>query len=135
MSYSYIKSVFPNFEPTTTTNGSMYNSLPQNDIVTTSKQVVEANGQDDYYKFAKSLINETNVVESFDNSPAPIKQAFGDCNDHMTHILQCSKCKEILTKQLDRQNDKIRNEEIMELISYIVFGIFILLLIESLRKI
>jgi hypothetical protein len=132
MSYSYIKSVFPNFEPTTSTNGNFFNSLPQNDNVT--NKVVEANGQDDYYKFAKSLINEAKSVESFDNSAATVKQAFNECNDHMNHMLQCSHCKDILTKQLDRQNDKIQNEEIMEIFSYIVFGIFLLLLIESLRK-
>jgi hypothetical protein len=57
-----------------------------------------------------------------------------DCDIYIKHILECSKCKNIAIKQLGIENDKIRNEEIMEVISYFIFALFILLLIDSFKK-
>lgn len=57
-----------------------------------------------------------------------------DCGSHVQHVLQCSKCRAMVSKQLSIENDKERNEEIMELLSYIMFGIFLLLLIDGLKK-
>jgi hypothetical protein len=37
-------------------------------------------------------------------------------------------------KQWNIDNNRIQNEEIMELVTYIVFGIFILLLIDILKN-
>ena len=37
-------------------------------------------------------------------------------------------------KQLGIETDRIRNEEIMEIISYILFGLFILILIDYLKN-
>jgi hypothetical protein len=56
------------------------------------------------------------------------------CDIYIKHILECSKCKNIAIKQLGIENDKIRNEEIMEVISYFIFALFILLLIDSFKK-
>jgi hypothetical protein len=57
-----------------------------------------------------------------------------DCNDYCNHTLSCPKCSSVLSKQLGIINDKARVEEMMELGSYIIFGIFILLLLESIKK-
>ena len=56
-----------------------------------------------------------------------------DCDKYVKHITNCEKCKSILMKQLNIESDNKRNEELMELISYLIFAIFILLLINSLK--
>jgi hypothetical protein len=50
------------------------------------------------------------------------------------HVLECEKCKTIMLKQLNIETDRRRNEDIMEIISYIIFSIFILMLIDQLAK-
>lgn len=65
-----------------------------------------------------------------------IKEMF-DNNDHSqytTHVLDCSICKELLMKQFGLENQRILNTEIMELISYIIFGLFVILLIDTYAK-
>jgi len=57
-----------------------------------------------------------------------------ECELYVKHILECNKCKSVAMKQLGIESDRIRNEEIMEVVSYIVFGLFILLLIDSLKS-
>lgn len=57
-----------------------------------------------------------------------------ECDLYVKHILECNKCKSVAMKQLGIESDRIRNEEIMEVVSYIVFGLFILLLIDSLKS-
>jgi hypothetical protein len=54
--------------------------------------------------------------------------------EYTKHVLECTSCKELLMKQFNIENDRIRNEEIMELISYLIFSLFILLLIDTYAK-
>jgi hypothetical protein len=65
-------------------------------------------------------------MEQFENEP--------ECDNYIRHVLGCHKCRSIITKQWNIDNDRIRNEEIMELVTYIIFGIFILLLIDILKS-
>lgn len=51
----------------------------------------------------------------------------------LQHVLNCDQCKKILMKQFNIESDRIKHEEIIELISYIMFGLFILYLIDSLK--
>ena len=57
-----------------------------------------------------------------------------ECNMYVNHIVQCSKCKAVVMKRLGLDSDKFMNEEIMEILSYLIFGLFVLLLIDSLKK-
>lgn len=57
------------------------------------------------------------------------------CNNNLNHVMNCNKCRTIIIKQLNINNDRLRNEELMELFSYIIFSIFILLLIDFIKKI
>lgn len=197
MSYSYIKSVFPNFEnsnkvydeslyitpstPSTsnTSNTSNANvSKPSKSEETsreTEKKYISNNGvSDDYASFSLSKPDNQNnlkygniplqffqmkmpktegivaerplyqgsekFLENFENQPKELvlKESIScdinDCNLYMKHISECSKCKGIMLKQFGIENDRIRNEEILELISYIIFGLFILLLIDYLKR-
>jgi hypothetical protein len=84
-----------------------------------------------------NYMNSTNSV-NYDkmNSVNYVKMnsVNSDCDIYMKHILECSTCKDIFIKQHGLENDKIRNEEIMEMISYFIFAVFILLLVDSLKK-
>jgi hypothetical protein len=58
-----------------------------------------------------------------------------ECDVYVNHIVQCSKCKAVVMKKdLGLDSDKLINEDIMEILSYLIFGLFILLLIDSLKK-
>lgn len=144
MSYSYVKTVFPNF------SASIYDTKLYDTIESTTvpNELLssESTIQEDY-----GIINDkknSNIETFVDNlkfysSPVPINTSINakvsnskdieDVNhqDYSNHILECSNCKDLISKQLNLDIDKIRNEEIMELISFIMFGIFILLLIDS----
>jgi len=74
-------------------------------------------------------------IEKFESSKTSTPESCNfDCDIYTKHIFECSKCKDIIMKQFGIENDKIRNEEIMELISYFIFALFILLLIDSLKN-
>lgn len=71
--------------------------------------------------------NLTNITNDNDND---------NTNQHvqLQHVLQCDQCKNILMKQFNIDSDRIKHEEIIELISYILFGLFMLYLLDSLKK-
>jgi hypothetical protein len=66
------------------------------------------------------------------------KETFTDehssCSSFIKHINHCEDCRIVMMKQFNIESDRIRNEELMELISYIMFGVFILLLFDQLKK-
>jgi hypothetical protein len=194
MSYSYIKSVFPNFEnsnkvydeslyitPSTTStsnkpsSSNISNTPNKNKVMEEEKKYTSSNVvSDDYASFTLAKGGDQNnlqygniplqffkmpkteglvksierplyqerekFVETFENQPKELvlKESIGcdiiDCNLYMKHISECSKCKKIILKQFGIESDRIRNEEILELISYIIFGLFILLLIDYLKR-
>lgn len=79
----------------------------------------------------KNLINKQDVkekhfLEKFESTM--------NCDLYTKHIFECNKCKTIVMKQFGIVTDRIRNEEIMELISYILFGLFILMLIDYIKN-
>jgi hypothetical protein len=75
-----------------------------------------------------------NKIEKFEDVKDKKTCSEPECDLYVKHILECNKCKSVAMKQLGIESDKVRNEEIMEVVSYIVFGLFILLLIDSLKS-
>jgi hypothetical protein len=210
MSYSYIKSVFPNFENSNKVyDETLYNSIntlytnkessipiPENieskqtdDFVLTKPTLldnpkiekmsninVNTNGQSTLpFQYTQTPLQELSEISfnkhneqnnlSYYNLPikmplfptVPIQESLKEqqvtrkiekfedvkgkqtcsepeCDLYVKHILECNKCKSVAMKQLGIESDKVRNEEIMEVVSYIVFGLFILLLIDSLKS-
>lgn len=195
MSYSYIKSVFPNFETSKMYDKNTFNSLYSTEQKTkVDYKVPSAYDETDINKFAKNLIRDTEVkiegdqtrlIENYTNlgEYKPLKTIPRDnlsyyhlpvsrdymeinknkinsdiqrnvnmsssvgiekfeqtqevqntCDMHIKHALECTKCKNILLKQFNIEYDRLRNEEIMEVISYMIFGLFILLLIDNISK-
>jgi hypothetical protein len=163
MSYSYVKTVFPDFKYSNVYDTKLYDNLNTSQ----RNNIFEPIESQNYYEFKnqqssnpvqgvqnvsnKSLQNFVNLETFQDNQkiyhpPIPInkialnnniiKETF-DNNDHSqytTHVLDCSICKELLMKQFGLENQRILNTEIMELISYIIFGLFIILLIDTYAK-
>lgn len=56
------------------------------------------------------------------------------CEDYVKHALDCSKCRLMLMKSFNIEQDRLHNEEMMEVASYVLFGIFVLFLIDALKK-
>lgn len=89
------------------------------------------------------LTNKTGLQElNFNQIPTTNKEldlhkeTFSNDNDHdsyIKHILKCEQCKDVLIKQFNIESDRIRNEEILELISFLIFGLFILLLLDKIK--
>jgi hypothetical protein len=182
MSYSYIKSVFPDYKKSSTKvyDDTVYNSVATLNQKTETEKSTENKTPSPYEElnaFTQSLIGQKNIEEMqlpsntlekysnttraadtlknnqrFYNLPYLPTRHFKpetfqnenekqepncpslDCSAYMNHVLDCTKCKAMLMKQLNIQNDKARNEEMMEVLSYVVFGVFVLLLIDSLKK-
>jgi hypothetical protein len=67
--------------------------------------------------------NKISGIEKFDNSGNEIAH-----ENYIKHMSDCQSCKNIILKQFNIESDRIRNQEIIELISYIMFGLFILIL-------
>ena len=81
-----------------------------------------------FYNSPYVPIYNKNLVEKFEDTNSKL-----DCDLYIKHINDCNKCRSIVLKQFGIETDRIKNEEIMEIISYIIFGLFVLLLIDSLK--
>jgi hypothetical protein len=191
MSYSYIKSVFPNFENSNKVyDENLYNNITniysttelpqpendekiklnykisQNNIFDTQEQKVEkmTNVTNDYAEFTLQKQPQSQNNLSYYNIPLEYKRDTSSSNDiigknkdslqtrnvkthrtietfenkecdiYIKHVYECDYCKKIVMKQLGVDNDKYRHEEMMEVASYIIFGLFILLLVDSLKS-
>jgi hypothetical protein len=193
MSYSYIKSVFPNFENSNkvydeslysgTFNSSKEESVRKlpiggndmvnltdfsktlsqknNDIDLPQEKLIESyrniegmtngeyaeikplnpsdarNNLKYYNKPLSTFTDDTSVVRQ-KSKEKDIFEKFTDdkevqmnCDSYVKHVIECNRCKAMAMKTFGIETDRIRNEEIMELISYILFGLFILMLIDS----
>ena len=85
------------------------------------------------------LINKKQLQDLYLPDEIHIKESFSELKDssHETytkHILECYQCKELLLKQFNIETERIRNEEILELITFLILGLFILLLLDGLKK-
>jgi hypothetical protein len=160
MSYSYVKTVFPDFKYSNVYDTKMYENLNVSQYNNKLFEPVSADVSTSYadinilnpevIKEEKSKIETFKDNQQFYNLALPVsniptsnnlinKEKFQSNKDeshieYTKHVLECSSCKELLMKQFNIENERIRNEEIMELISYLIFGLFILLLIDSYAK-
>lgn len=158
MSYSYVKTVFPNFEYSSVYDDKLYNNLnetPLNAIDLKAYDNFSSQGfvQHKIEKFeqeakdAKSVnynipiinnqipnynnidVSKFNTIETFDESKQDSVH-----DDYVNHVSNCNQCKAKLLKQWNIESDRLRNEEILELISYVMLGLFILILLDTLKK-
>lgn len=159
MSYSYVKTVFPEFKYSNVYDTKLYDNLnvsqydnrlfepAESDMSRTYADITLASPEppkkesrietfQDNQRFYTPPLPEVNIPvnnnrinrERFDEEPSQKHL------EYTKHVLECPSCKEMLMKQFNLENERIRNEEIMELISYLIFGLFILLLIDTYAK-
>lgn len=159
MSYSYLTNVFPEYEssavydsrvyPTSVITDSTAAAPPSlapslNQIEVDTKTAIPLSyDEQEYMTFAKSLLNDTKKgrnIETFEEvaqeKPTSPQQTNCkvDCDSHINHVIGCTKCTQTLLKQFNIESERLRNEEFMELFSYMIFGVFMLLLMDRLRK-
>jgi hypothetical protein len=160
MSYSYVKTVFPDFKYSNVYDTKLYDNLNVSKNDNRLFEPIETDVSKNYANITLaqevSTLNKEPVIETFQdnqrfyNPPLPASNIPLNNNrinrerfdeepsqkhlEYTKHVLECPSCKEILMKQFNLENERIRNEEIMELISYLIFGLFILLLIDTYAK-
>jgi len=168
MSYSYVKSVFPEFKYSNVYDTKLYDTAKLYDTKNTPLISVipaeqnEMRGMDLKNNNIETFQNNQNyynkpLINPFDNKPVdnklvdnkPVDNKLVDIQNvdiqnvevdasghsqYTQHILECANCKQVLLKQFNIESDRIKNEEIMELVSFIMFGLFILLLIDNIKK-
>lgn len=88
-----------------------------------------------YYNKPLSTLTEAGLTVRQKSKEKDIFENYTDdkvCNDtYVKHVIECNRCRAMAMKTFGIETDRIRNEEIMEIISYILFGLFILMLIDS----
>lgn len=95
-----------------------------------------------YYKtpmapmMPKSSMKQSSVVEKFSQEKPEGQNSLEEksCDLYTSHVAGCSKCKAVLMKQFQVENDRIQREQVLEVTSLLIFGAFALLLIDSLKK-
>ena len=67
--------------------------------------------------------------------PSPQQLIECDCTQRYNHVMECNNCKEMLYKTLNLNTNKNGyTEEIFELVSYCIFAIFILFLLDKIAR-
>jgi len=169
MSYSYVKTVFPDFEYSNVYNHKLYSDMngngvngDMNDKKSENKLAVVPASEDMTLGYLKSepLIirpgNQTKLIENvtfkepftqiskdkdnlhfynqkietFDGNLRKERtghDGYDGHDEYIKHVSKCDFCKSIIKRQYP-------NHEMMELISYITFGIFILILLDTVKK-
>jgi hypothetical protein len=132
MSYSYLQAVFPKFEHSKIYDDKIYSSLDSiSTDLTNSKNKIIKEKKEEPKPLTPENNNMTVLLEKFDQ---PKIRNEIDHQMYIKHILECNYCKDIIIKQYKLQDDKLFKEEMIELISFIAFGIFILMFLDKSKK-
>lgn len=156
MSYSYIKTVFPNFKTSTIHNEKIYN-----DIIVSGTGDLHAFEPTDTVKFyninkdpnppKETVVIQTqnpipiNSIETFDNENKESKETsnqekeleincdINSCTNIISHVLKCESCKKMLISQLKLSESNFLSQDILEIVMYILFGLLLLILLDKLK--
>lgn len=140
MSYTYIKTVFPEFEFTNVYNDNLYKNVNEtsnnllnvvgfsksNDhSIETFKEIdkIENQSKNNLKFYNEKIINQN--IPNYNNTGTLVNH-----HDHIDHINNCKQCKDSLLKQFGYENQRINHDDLMELFSYIIFGILLYMLIK-----
>jgi hypothetical protein len=135
MSYSYVTSVFPDFKYSNVYNEDIYKNINISNEFKVSEEI-----KPEFEKPSFLLETFNNNQEIPPNLPVHVNQNEHEPeldrkhNEYIKHVLDCEECKVFLKKELNIESNNIFNEEILELLSFIIFGVLILLLIDNLKN-
>jgi hypothetical protein len=109
-----------------------YYNLPiNNEYIYSSKKINSLTFNENASDKSESPV----VLQQQPVSSQPQQQLMdGNCTQRYNHVMECNHCKEMLYKTLNLNNKNSYTEEIFELISYCVFAIFILFLLDKIAK-
>ena len=105
-------------------------SSPQNNLKVYNQPIVN-NNIPNYNNI--DFTTATQIIKNEAKNVTEVNQAVSH-DLYIKHVMDCDICRERLLKQFNIQTERIRNEEIMELISYIMVGVFILILLDNLKN-
>jgi predicted P-loop ATPase len=161
MSYSYIKTVFPNFKTSTIHNERIYN-----DIIASGTGDLHAFEPTDTPKIyninknpnpPKETTKATqmqppapiNSIETFGNGNADANEISSitlpqekelemncdvhSCTNVVSHVLKCESCKKMLMSQLKLSESNFLSQDILEIVMYVLFGLLLLILLDKLK--
>lgn len=134
MSYSYLQAVFPKFEHSKVYDDKIYSSLDsiQSDIRNNKEKPVKKEIQS-INELPKNNETSFKQLEMFGTDQEKNTQEMNH-DIYIKHVLQCNYCKELMKKQFQFENDRLFKEELIELVSFIAFGIFLLMFLERSKK-
>jgi hypothetical protein len=157
MNYSYLNTVFPNFEYKVNPNIRLFNSLDnkkesENKNNDNEKNVI-VSAVNDIVKRAEIPINtfskrqiEDNPVEKNNlrvyqpqlnilENLSDVNKDDNGCMKSFNHVYTCKLCNEKFTNLMNMENGRNNdNNELWEIIIYIIFSLFVLFLIDKLHK-
>ena len=113
----------------------MTNEQPQQQIPQQQPQQ-QIPQQQQQQQIQQQQIPVTNTIQAdVKIIPTGISKVPVACSQSYNHVMECAQCKEMLYRNFNFENKKNDyKEEIFELISYCIFAIFILFLLEKLHK-
>lgn len=156
MSYSYIKSVFPNYSTEGDPSAPLYsaNTLTLGSISKDTQKDLQVSPYENAGQFVENFTvsnPKDNLhfrvppvpvvsIEQFnkDNSdqqmqpPQKGNVEVTDCENYLHHVLQCKKCSNAMRKQLGGQS--VDYEEVVEVLAFILFGVFLMMLLDRYKK-
>lgn len=156
MNYSYLNTVFPNFEYKVNPNVRLFNSFDNNKEnndnvkINENKTIITAINEDVKRPIVESLskrqIDETPIEKNnlmiyqpklniLENLSDVNKEDNDECMKSVNHVYTCKICNEKFTNLINMENGNNNDtNELFEMIIYIIFSMFILFLIDKLHK-
>jgi hypothetical protein len=146
MSYSYIKKVFPDYQNSIDHQKSLGDSFMKKTVVENYdnlqffKQPIVDQNIPSYNNVDLPASTKTPVaLEAPSSLSAPIapSHVVVDPVNHsanISHVLSCEACKTILMKNLNFEVELSKNRELMELLSFVLYGLFLILLLNMILK-
>lgn len=136
MSYSYISKVFPKYTYSTVYNQNVYDNVlsPKIDSNSNFQPSNSINTHSSLYPEKEIITYNKPILETYDNTTTTPSTTQSEHDNAINHILECNQCRSILLKQFNIETERIQHNEILELIMNIIYGFFILLLIELIKQ-
>lgn len=95
-----------------------------------SSLVIENTGTTEITGTTENTRTTVNRELEVGNKREKFEQDDLNCDVYIKHVVDCRRCRDMISRQFNLYD----NEEMMEIISYLIFGLFILLVINSLKK-
>ena len=143
MNYSYLKNTLKNYRPSEYYTPPYKKQTTNNDILSGLGKL-----ENQYQNISISPLERlSNTVpkQNFTEitqlpSNIPIQTQFSNTtyipqnhDQFINHVLGCEQCKRLFAKQYNLETARINNEEFMDVVMYVIFGIFVYILLSMMK--